>query len=132
VGFFSAFFYAHPVGRLLADVITRLDPSLLDVYVITTLPPPTNTNTTTRSKADAVTAALYAALADPATHYVTVPADPPRAVEIVRALLLDVLVFGDAFMDPFTLHFAALRSAPVQVRPYCCCIHPTHIYLVLT
>ena len=132
VGFFSAFFYAHPVGRLLADVIAALDPALLDVYVITTLPTPTSTNTTTRSKADAVTQALYMSLADPATHYITVPADPPRAVEIVRALLLDVLVFGDAFMDPYTLHFAALRSAPVQVRPYCCCIHPTHIYLVLT
>ena len=38
VGFFSTFFYAHPVGRLLGAVVAGLDTTLLEVYVITTLP----------------------------------------------------------------------------------------------
>ena len=37
------------------------------------------------------------------------------AVEQVRQLTLDVLVFGDVFMDAPTLFAAMLRIAPAQV-----------------
>ena len=41
--------------------------------------------------------------------------DPLLAVEQVRVVGLDVLVFGDVFMDVHTLFATMLRMAPAQV-----------------
>ena len=51
--------------------------------------------------------------------------DPLLAVEQVRQVAVDVLIFGDVFMDAHTLFAAMLRMAPAQV----CQIIPSQIIL---
>jgi hypothetical protein len=110
VGFLSFFFRKHPVGRLLAPIITRLDTAQFDVHMITSTAPTSPHNDNTR---DEITEYLHAHI--PAEKWTYITHNTVEAVENVRLLALDVLVYGDIFMDSYVAHLAVHRLAPVQV-----------------
>jgi len=108
VGFLSSFFRTHPVGRLLARVITGLDASRFDIHVI---------NVGAREmihEYDAIAQYLKNGLASEA-HWHMLPANSLHAANFVSLLSLDVLVFGDVFMDAVTSHLAMLRLATTSI-----------------
>jgi hypothetical protein len=110
VGFLSFFFRKHPVGRLLAPIITGLDSAHFDVHVITSTAPTSAHNDNT---IDEITEYLHTHI--PAEKWTYITHNTVEAVENVRLLALDVLVYGDIFMDSYVAHLAMHRLAPVQV-----------------
>ena len=109
IGFLSTFFYRHSVGRLLGQIIIKLDRLLFDVYVLAD-----NGGAAAAGRTeDDLTRAIRSSLAP--RHWVGLPADVRAAASSVRELGLHVLVFGDVFMDPITAHLAMVRMAPQQV-----------------
>jgi len=50
-----------------------------------------------------------------ADEYVVLPQSLLSAVDATRSLHLDVLVFGDVFMDSTSSHLVMHRMAPVQI-----------------
>jgi hypothetical protein len=111
VGFLSFFFRRHPVGRLLAPIITGLDPSRFEVYLLTSEEVEKRGESTPGK--DEIVDFLRARVAP--ERRLLVPHYPEAAVEVVRSAHLDILVYGDVFMDSFVAHLAGLRLAAVQV-----------------
>jgi hypothetical protein len=110
VGFLSFFFRKHPVGRLLSPIIVGLDRSLFDVYVITKSDTPRSVE---GGGADAITRYLHTHVQD--EKWVLIDHNSVSTAERVRALQLDIIVYGDVFMDSYVAHLAVQRLAPVQV-----------------
>jgi hypothetical protein len=111
VGFLSFFFRKHPVGRLLSPIIVGLDRSRFDVYIIAK-------SETLHSGADgggvdAITQYLHTHVPD--ENWVLIDHNTVSAAERVQALELDIVVYGDVFMDSYVAHLAVQRLAPVQV-----------------
>jgi hypothetical protein len=110
VGFLSFFFRKHPVGRLLAPIISGLDTAHFDVHVITSTAP---TSAHNDNAIDEITEYLHTNI--PAVKWTYITHNTVEAVENVRHLALDVLVYGDISMDSYVAHLAVHRLAPVQV-----------------
>lgn len=109
VGFLSSFFYRHSVGRLLGNIIIGLDRSAFDVFVLAD----SGGAHMAGREVDDLTTAMKRSLAP--NHWVRLPANLATAATIARSVGLDVLVYGDLFMDAITAHLAMLRLAPMQV-----------------
>lgn len=99
VGFLSAHFRDHTIGRLNLGRVQRLARSRFEVTVISLRPP-----------ADAVAQAFQQA----ADRFVLVPRDPAAARRAIAELGLDILVFADVGMDTLTQTLAYSRMAPIQ------------------
>jgi hypothetical protein len=110
VGFLSFFFRKHPVGRLLAPIITGLDSAHFDVHMITSA---ASTSAHSDNTIDEITDYLQTHI--PADKWTYITHNTVEAVQNVRLLALDVLVYGDIFMDSYVAHLAMHRLAPVQV-----------------
>lgn len=98
VGFISWYFNDHTIRRLFGGLIERVDPDGLDVRVFGI----------EGNDAFLRDGMLYGKRAVP------LPADLHRAREAIAAEELDLLVYLDLGMDPFTLFLAHARLAPVQ------------------
>lgn len=110
VAFLSAFFTRHSVGRLLASVMLGLrEYSDLEVHVIAV---ETGTHRGGKDQDD-IARKLRESFIYNSWH--TVGTSLENSATYVRQLGLDVLVFGDIFMDTFTAHLAMLRMSPVQI-----------------
>eukprot|EP01032_Pedospumella_encystans_P007962 gene7962-9494_t len=112
VGFVSFFFRRHPVGRLLSKIITHLDPSEFDVYLIIQQDLHRQEEHS-KSKQDPITEYLHSNI--PKYHILRIPRDESSALATLRAENFDVIVYGDIFMDAFIAHLAMYRIGKVQV-----------------
>ena len=124
IGFLSSHFFRHPVGRLLAQVMFGLknetfiidtNEIVYDVYVCIN---PVNYHGGKHINNAGEPDDIYQALRDTfmgVERYIELSTDPVAAANKVRQLELDVLVFGDIFMDSITAHIAMLRMANVQI-----------------
>eukprot|EP01036_Dinobryon_divergens_P027788 gene27788-36615_t len=103
--------YQGIVGRLLAKVIAQLDSNMFNVWIIC--------QSKSRSSVDYTLAEddIYNYLQtsiDP-QHWIYLSEDLAGAVAAIQDLSLDILIFGDLYMDSFVTHLAMFRMAPVQV-----------------
>ena len=99
VGFLSAYFRNHTIGRLNIGRIEKLDRSGFHVTVCSA------------SNADDEFSRRFQKAAD---EYVAIPRDVKAAIAAIRQLKLDVLVFADVGMDALCSTLAFSRLAPVQ------------------
>jgi uncharacterized protein (TIGR03032 family) len=99
VGFLSAYFRNHTIGRLNIGRIANLDRSRFHVTVCAA------------SNADDEFSRRFQAAAD---EFVTIPRDVKAAISTLRHLKLDVLVFADVGMDALCSTLAFSRMAPIQ------------------
>jgi len=124
VGFVSFFFRRHPVGRLLSKIITQLNSTVFDTYLIIQQDMyTTNTNHPSHNTYTAHT--THTTHTDPITHYLhtnitpshimRIPRDEKTALHTLRAENFDIIVYGDVFMDAFIAHLAMHRVGKVQV-----------------
>ena len=98
VGFVSWYFCEHTVSRLFMGLIERLDPAAFDVSVFAI-----------EGSDDALKRTDL-----PGKRTVTMPADLAAARQVIAAAELDVLVYLDLGMDPFTQFLAHARLARTQ------------------
>lgn len=103
VGFASAFFRAHTVGRLFSGWAAGLAQRGVEVQVLHTGP-----------RQDAETAALASAV----RRLVHLPAGATAQIDALRAMQLDALMFPELGMDHDTLWTAAARCAPLQAMAW--------------
>ena len=108
VGFLSTNFRLHSVGKLFVGLVQKLDRSRFEVVVCA-------------GQGAGPRDAAWRAIAKDA-EVVELDARRAAAVGELRALSLDVLVFGDIGMDPYTYFLAFARVAPVQASFFG---HPT-------
>lgn len=99
VGFLSAYFRNHTIGRLNIGRIEQLDRSKFHVTVCSAFAGQDEFTQRFRQAADS---------------YVVVSRDVSKAIEAIRSLDLDVLVFADVGMDALCSTLAFSRMAPVQ------------------
>ena len=99
VGFLSAYFRNHTIGRLNIGRIEKLDRSRFHVTVCAA------------SSADDEFSRRFQNGAD---DYVVTPRDVKAAIATLRQLKLDVLLFADVGMDALCSTLAFSRMAPVQ------------------
>jgi predicted O-linked N-acetylglucosamine transferase (SPINDLY family) len=99
VGFLSAFFYRHTIGKLNLGLIRNLSRAHFTVTLLR-FPAPDDD--------------LARALDASADRVVTLPRNLEAARQHVAALELDVLYYTDIGMDPLTYFLAFARLAPVQ------------------
>ena len=99
VGFLSAYFRDHTIGRLNLGRIQRLERERFEVVVLTA-----------SAARDRVTAAFEEA----ADRFVRLPRDVAAARALIAEQGLDLLVFTDVGMDALTYTLAFSRMAPVQ------------------
>ena len=103
VGFLSAYFRDHTIGRLNLGRIQHLDRERFEVVVLAA------------HAADDPVARAFEAAAD---RFVRVPRAVAAARELIAAQELDVLVFTDVGMDALTSTLAHSRMAPVQMTTW--------------
>ncbi len=99
VGFLSAYFRDHTIGRLNAPRIRHLDRDRFHVTVILAA-----------QTVDAVTEDFRRS----ADEFVLLPRGLPQAIQKLRSLELDALVFADVGMDSLCSTLAFSRFAPTQ------------------
>jgi predicted O-linked N-acetylglucosamine transferase (SPINDLY family) len=99
VGFLSRYLRDHTIGRLMSGVIGELSRDKFEVTVLSVGPNDDDLARRIRASAD---------------RYVVLPQDLTQAIEQVTAEGLDVLVYTDLGMAPFTYTLAFSRLAPVQ------------------
>lgn len=99
VGFLSAYFRNHTIGRLNIGRIEKLDRSKFHVTVCAA------------SNADDEFSRRFQKTAD---EYVAIPRDVKAAIAAIRQLRLDVLIFADVGMDALCSTLAFSRMASVQ------------------
>ncbi|CAN5531255.1 tetratricopeptide repeat protein [soil metagenome] len=99
VGFVSGLFKNQTVGLWMQGLIAKLDRARFEVVVISTAPHNDEVGQFIREHAD---------------RYVVVSPALPAAREAIAQLELDVLIFADIGMEPFTATLAHSRFAPVQ------------------
>lgn len=103
VGFLSAYFRDHTIGRLNLGRIGRLGRDELEVVVLSAT-----------QSGDPMTAAFQEA----ADHFVALPRSVAAARAAISAQELDVLFFTDVGMDALTYTLSFSRMAPVQVATW--------------
>ncbi|MCB0153308.1 MAG: tetratricopeptide repeat protein [Anaerolineae bacterium] len=99
IGFISAHFKNHTIGRLMRGLITKLSRTS---FVVTVL-------SIGRHHDE-----LAGSFKQEADHYVELPLDLPQARETVAQQALDILFYTDIGMDTLTSSLAHSRLAPVQ------------------
>ena len=99
VGFLSRFFREHTIGRLLREIIARLDRQKFHVTVFF-FPQPED--------------ATSAYIAEHADSAVILPPDLATARARIADQALDVLFYADIGMEPFSYFLAFARLAPIQ------------------
>ena len=99
VGFLSAYFRNHTIGRLNIGRIEQLDRARFHVTVCSA------------SKSSDTFSQRFQRAAD---QFVTVPRNLPQALETLDRLNLDILVFTDVGMDALCSTLAFSRVSPVQ------------------
>jgi len=99
IGFLSAYFRDHTIGRLNLGRIQHLDRTKFEVTVLSA-----------SGRNDAVSAQFRAA----ADRYRQIPRDVAAARATIADQDLDVLIFADVGMDSLTATLAWSRMAPVQ------------------
>jgi predicted O-linked N-acetylglucosamine transferase (SPINDLY family) len=99
VGFISAYFCEHTIGRLMTGLISHLSPERFSVAVFSCTKRPDDITTVVRENADV---------------FFHVPDNLPAARRLLADQELDVLFYTDIGMDPFTYTLAFSRFAPVQ------------------
>ncbi|MBC8105642.1 MAG: tetratricopeptide repeat protein [Anaerolineae bacterium] len=99
VGFLSGLFKNQTVGLWMQGLIAKLDRARFEVVAISTAPHNDETGRFIREHAD---------------RYVVLSPALPQARETIAPLGLDVLIFADIGMEPFTATLAHSRFAPVQ------------------
>ena len=99
IGFLSKYFYDHPVGKHYAGMMKALRHDQFHLVALKTVGP-----------VDAVSRQIDAA----ADQQVTLDFQLDRARQQIAALELDVLIYTDLGMDPWTNYLAFSRLAPVQ------------------
>jgi predicted O-linked N-acetylglucosamine transferase (SPINDLY family) len=99
IGFISAHFHDHTIGRLNLGRVQRLDRDRFEVVVLSAGRPDDPVATAFEQAADV---------------YVRLPGDPAAARKLVAEQDLDLLLFTDVGMDPLTSTLAFSRMAPVQ------------------
>jgi protein O-GlcNAc transferase len=99
VGFLSAYFRDHTIGKLNLGRIRGLDRQRFEVVVLYA------------SSQNDIVVEQFRQYAD---QWVAVPRDPAAARRLIRESNLDVLIFADVGMDALTTTLAYSRMAPVQ------------------
>lgn len=99
IGFVSAYFRDHTIGRLNLGRIERLDREKFEVTVLMASSRPDSVATAFRSASD---------------RYRVLPRDVQAARDTIADQDLDVLIFADVGMDALTTTLAWSRMAPVQ------------------
>jgi predicted O-linked N-acetylglucosamine transferase (SPINDLY family) len=99
VGFISGLFKNQTVGLWMQGLIAKFDRSRFEVVVLSTAPHNDETGRFIREHAD---------------RYVVVSPALSSAREMIATEKLDVLIFADIGMEPFTATLAHSRFAPVQ------------------
>ena len=99
VGFISKFLRDHTIGKLNRGVIGSLDRRRFHVTILTLAGP-----------GDPIAKEI----ADAADRHMVLPMELAQARQIVADAKLDILVFTDIGMEPFTYFLAFSRLAPVQ------------------
>lgn len=99
VGFVSAYFRDHTIGRLNLGVIQRLPRDQFEVTVVALEHHRDQRSSEFRKAAD---------------HYVEVPRHPARARRMIADLGLDILIFADVGMDSMSQVLCYSRMAPIQ------------------
>lgn len=103
IGFVSAFFHNHSIGRLYRGLLEALDRQRFELWVFSI------------GHQDDETAQRIAANAD---HFCALPERVTPALETVRAVALDVLYFPEIGLHPVPYFMAYSRLAPVQCMSY--------------
>eukprot|EP00944_MAST-04C_sp_MAST-4C-sp1_P012892 g12892.t1 len=101
VAFLSRFFWRHSIGKLMHGVIQHLRRDIFEVYILSVLP---------KEGYDGIFETIKAS----ADVYIELPHDLDRAREIVLELGLDILVFPEISMDPFTYFISMSKLAKLQ------------------
>ncbi|MDA1165404.1 MAG: TIGR03032 family protein [Planctomycetota bacterium] len=99
IGFLSAYFRDHTIGRLNLGCIQQLDRSRFEVTVLSA------------SRSHDSVAESFRAAAD---RYRTLPQNVTQARRVVADQDLDILIFADVGMDSLTTTLARSRMAPLQ------------------
>lgn len=108
IGFLSSFFYRHSVGRLLGNIIIKLDRTKFDVFVLAD----SGGAKLAGRRLDDLTIAIKQSL--PKENWILLSGNLEISSARARSVGLDVLVYGDIFMDAITAHLAMIRLAPIQ------------------
>ena len=103
VGFLSAYFRDHTIGRLNIERLEQLSRAKIELTVI---------------HAGASTDEIAERFRSTADRYVQLPRRLPAAIETLKSLELDVLVHADVGMDSLTQTLAFSRFAPIQVATW--------------
>jgi protein O-GlcNAc transferase len=104
IGFISAFFYDHSIGKTSRGLIEQLSRDSFEVYAIRITP----------SKSDSMTEQLRRA----ADHMIVLDPDFATARAQLAELELDILFYQDIGMEPQSYLLAFARLAPVQCVSY--------------
>jgi uncharacterized protein (TIGR03032 family) len=99
VGFLSAYFTNHTIGRLNLGRVAQMDRSRFEVTVLSAV------------TGDHPVAADFRRLAE---RYIHLPRNARAARQLIAEQDLDLLFFTDVGMDPMTYALAFSRMAPVQ------------------
>jgi predicted O-linked N-acetylglucosamine transferase (SPINDLY family) len=103
IGFISAHFYEHSVGKTLYGFIRDLPRDQYEVLVFALAPRADEWNARLRSAAD---------------RYTELPLEVAKAREAIAAANLDIAFFADLGMDPVTYFLAYWRLAPLQAATW--------------
>tara|TARA_B100000809_G_scaffold135744_1_gene133331 strand:- start:973 stop:2934 length:1962 start_codon:yes stop_codon:yes gene_type:complete len=99
IGFLSAYFYRHSVGRMMVGLISQIPKNLFEVVVITT-----------NGQKDSIALKIQGA----ADHLVYLSENLIEMQEEIGRQKLDVLFYADIGMDVRSYFLAFARLAPVQ------------------
>ncbi|HIB20478.1 MAG TPA: tetratricopeptide repeat protein [Rhodospirillales bacterium] len=99
IGFLSAYFYRHSVGRMMVGLISQIPKNLFEVVVITT-----------KGQKDSIALKIQGA----ADHLVYISENLIEMQEEIGRQKLDVLFYADIGMDVRSYFLAFARLAPVQ------------------
>ncbi len=103
IGFTSKFFYEHTIGKFFRGILKNINRSQFEIFVFVTT-----------TKQDEVTRWTM----NHADHFEVLPPTLAEARQHISNHGLDILVYTDIGMDPFTYYLAFSRLAPVQCVLY--------------
>lgn len=103
IGFASKFFQAHTIGKFFRGILKNLNQDLFEIFVFMV---PTKQDDVTRW------------ISQHADHFEVLPPKLAEARESIAEHQLDILVYTDIGMEPFTYYLSFSRLAPVQCVLY--------------
>jgi hypothetical protein len=105
VAFLSFFLRRHSVGRLLAKVISTLDRDVFDVWILCQSKSRSSVDSTLEK--DDIYDYLQSAV--DVHNWIYLSEDLVGSAAVIRDLRLDILIFGDLFMDSFMVIYKLLE-----------------------